>query len=93
MNPNAPVPHSKDSAVERQQLFTANSIFYLPPSQAHGDQLPPGDDAVLSLRQVPNRGRRLVGWRNALYARWTEKALHLWFEVFVLAWGHALPGR
>jgi len=93
MNPNAPVPQSEDSAMQWQQLPAAYPIFYLPPSQPRGDQLSPGDDAVLPLGQIPNRTRRLKGRRNAFCAQWTDKALHRRFVVFAWTWGHALSGR
>lgn len=90
MDPNASMPQGKDSAVERQQLSSANPIFYLPSSQTKSDQLPPSDDAVLFLGQAPNRSRRLVGRGNALHVRWVDRALHRRSKVVALAWGHAL---
>jgi hypothetical protein len=93
MKPNTPVPQGEDSAVQWKQLSAPHPIFYLPPSQTQGDQLPPGDDAMLSLGQVPNRSRRLVGRRNALYVRWPDKALHRRFAVVALTRSHALSGR
>jgi hypothetical protein len=67
MQADPPMPYGEDPAVQRQQLSPAHSIFYLPSSQAQADQLPPGNNAVLSFGQIPDCGRRFMGRRNVFY--------------------------
>jgi hypothetical protein len=84
---------SEDAAMQGQQLPAAHPSFYLPPSQAQGEQLPPGDDAVLFLGKLPHHGRRFEGRCNAFYIGCTDNALHRGLEVVVLAGRNAFSGR
>lgn len=76
MEANAAVPQREHPAVETDQLSAGHAIFYLPPAQAQGHQLSPGNDAVLPLGQLSNCTRRLPTRCNAFSGRWTDKTLH-----------------
>jgi len=87
------MPECEDAAMQGQQLAAAHPSFYLPPSQTQGEQLPPGNDAVLYLGKFPHQGRRFEGGRNAFYIGCPDNALHRGLEVVVLAGGTAFSGR
>ena len=70
MDPYAPMPQGENAPVQNDQSSASDPIFNLPPSQTQLDQLPPGDNPMLPLGQLPNRNSRLVTRRGNRPTTW-----------------------
>jgi hypothetical protein len=67
MYAESPMPHGKDATVDSDQVPCPRPVLDQSFIQTHGDQLPPGNDSVLFLRELADCKGRLTSGRNALF--------------------------
>ncbi len=69
------MPDGENAAMNREQVSRPHPVLDQAFVQAQSRQLPPGDDAMLPLRQGPDLGGG-GGLRNALFVICIRKTLH-----------------
>jgi hypothetical protein len=68
--------HGEDAVMQGHELAGSHPLPDQIPTETQLDQLPPGDDAVLSLSQLADGSSRNLPWCNAKNTYFVSFALH-----------------